>query len=366
MTSKIVVNNIEPDAGISTVSILGIATATKFIGDVEGDVTGSGANLTSIPAGQLTGTIPDARISASSVQQHASSFDDNKIVNDISALALKINGIQNATRYNTNSTSVETFQDANGIASLTGMARDTTGGEYVASIIQSYGTDQYWSTSDLDANRIYNYNGTSIDPAGMIDGVTGSIGGGQGQTFYIAGPMGLYTQGLGYELGADSDFGVGFKLTGFQFYNFNTYARFRFFKIQTADSGGSSGSFTSQNITASGFAQDNSDDIVEATFLCSLKTPTQKNQKLKKNDYVPHKIFNIGYGSTVNLLEFINLLEDALQKKAIKVFEPMHEGDVVKTFANIEKLKDWIQFQPKVSIEKGVRNFANWYLNYFA
>ena len=108
------------------------------------------------------------------------------------------------------------------------------------------------------------------------------------------------------------------------------------------------------------------DDIVEATFLCSLKTPTQKNQKLKKNDYVPHKIFNIGYGSTVNLLEFINLLEDALQKKAIKVFEPMQEGDVVKTFANIEKLKDWIQFQPKVSIEEGVRNFANWYLNYFA
>ena len=159
MTSKIVVNNIEPDAGISTVSILGIATATKFIGDVEGDVTGSGANLTSIPAGQLTGTIPDARISASSVQQHASSFDDNKIVNDISALALKINGIQNATRYNTNSTSVETFQDANGIASLTGMARDTTGGEYVASIIQSYGTDQFWGTTDLDATKIYNYNG---------------------------------------------------------------------------------------------------------------------------------------------------------------------------------------------------------------
>jgi len=44
----------------------------------------------------------------------------------------------------------------------------------------------------------------------------------------------------------------------------------------------------------------------------------------------------------------------------------MQEGDVVKTFANIEKLKDWIQFQPKVSIKEGVRNFANWYLNYFA
>ena len=125
MTSKIVVNNIEPDAGISTVTVNGDCQATKFKGAVEGD----GSNLTSLPAAQLTGTIADARISATSVQQHATSFDDNKIVNDISALALKINGIQNATRYNTNSTSVETFQDANGIASLTGMARDTTGGE---------------------------------------------------------------------------------------------------------------------------------------------------------------------------------------------------------------------------------------------
>ena len=134
------------------------------------------------------------------------------------------------------------------------MARDSTGGEYVASIVQSYGTDQFYETTDLDANRIFGVNHTSINQAGLIDGVTGSIGGGQNQSFYIAGPMGLYTQGLGYELGADSDFGVGFKLTGFQFWNFNTYARFRFFKIQTADSGGSSGSFTSQNITASGSA----------------------------------------------------------------------------------------------------------------
>ena len=291
MTSKIVVNNIEPDAGISTVTVNGDCQATTFKGD--------GSNLTSLPAAQLTGTIADARISATSVQQHATSFDDNKIVNDISALALKINGIQNATRYNTNSISVETFQDANGIASFTGMARDSTGGEYVASIIQSYGTDQFYETSALDSNRIFNVSGTSINPAGLIDGVTGSIGGGQGQSFYIANPSG-YTQGLGYELGADSDFGVGFKLTGFQFYNFNTYARFRYFKIQTADSGGSSGSFTSQNITASGSAQDNSDDIVEATNVANsfagatLDTPYVVPSNTSAFRIVFHNIHNNG------------------------------------------------------------------------
>ena len=210
-----------------------------------------------------TAKIADGQVTLAKLATDAA-FDDNKIINDISALALKINGVQNASRYNTNSISVETFQDANGIASLTGMARDTLGGDFVASIIQSYGTDQFYETTDLDSSRIFGINHTSINKPGLIDGVTGSIGGGQSQAFYISNPSG-YTQGLGYELGAASDFGVGFKFTGFQFYNFNTYSRFRFFKIQTADSGGSSGTFTSQFITASGSAQDNSNDIVEAT-----------------------------------------------------------------------------------------------------
>jgi len=92
----------------------------------------SGANLTNLPAANLTGTIADARISASSVTQHATSFDDNNIINDISALALKINALQNATRYNTNSLFVETFQDENGIASKTNAVRN--GNEYMTTI----------------------------------------------------------------------------------------------------------------------------------------------------------------------------------------------------------------------------------------
>jgi UDP-glucuronate 4-epimerase len=108
------------------------------------------------------------------------------------------------------------------------------------------------------------------------------------------------------------------------------------------------------------------DDIVEGTYLCSLKAPSNHNKKFEKHENVPHEIFNIGYGSTINLLDFINLLEDALNIKAIKVFEPMQKGDVVKTYANINKLNEWVKFKPKVSIDKGVKYFANWYLNYFA
>ena len=60
-------------------------------------------------------------------------FDDNKIINDISALSLKLNALQNATRYNTNSTFVDTFQDANGIATTTNTFRNSTG-EYISTI----------------------------------------------------------------------------------------------------------------------------------------------------------------------------------------------------------------------------------------
>ena len=93
-------------------------------------------DLTALSASNLTsGTVPDARIAASSVTQHVTAFDDNKIINDISALALKVNAVQNATRYNTNSTSVETFQDANGLASVNNAARHSN--EYVSTSSES-------------------------------------------------------------------------------------------------------------------------------------------------------------------------------------------------------------------------------------
>ena len=64
MTSKIVVNNIEPDAGISTVSILGIATATKFIGDIEGGVTGNVTGNVTGSSGSCTGNAATATVAS--------------------------------------------------------------------------------------------------------------------------------------------------------------------------------------------------------------------------------------------------------------------------------------------------------------
>jgi Tfp pilus assembly protein PilV len=90
-----------------------------------------------------SGTFADARISASSVSQHATSFDDNKIVNDISTLALRQASDANRSAYNTNSQFVDVFQDNTGIDTTTNASRDAS--EYVSSVTtstESGGTEQ--------------------------------------------------------------------------------------------------------------------------------------------------------------------------------------------------------------------------------
>ena len=111
------------------------------------------------------------------------------------------------------------------------------------------------------------------------------------------------------------------------------------------------------------------DDIVEALFKCCLKFPKvdQKFNFLNPNpssSFVPHRIFNIGKSDPINLNHFINILESALGKKAIKKFKPMQKGDVLETFADTNQLNEWIGYKPKTSIEEGVKKFADWYLNY--
>ena len=106
-------------------------------------------------------------------------------------------------------------------------------------------------------------------------------------------------------------------------------------------------------------------DIVHGTYLCCLKPPTlEKNDKSNHNK-PPHKLFNIGFGRPINLMEFINLLEDSFSIKAIKHFEPIQDGDAQETFASTKKLEEWINFKPKVSIEEGVNKFTKWYLKYY-
>ena len=86
------------------------------------------------------------------------------------------------------------------------------------------------------------------------------------------------------------------------------------------------------------------DDIVEAVCKCSFKYPEKDNNfnymnPDASNSFAPHKIFNIGNSSPINLLEFIEALESSLGLKAEKIYKPLQPGDVIETFASTNKLK---------------------------
>jgi UDP-glucuronate 4-epimerase len=79
----------------------------------------------------------------------------------------------------------------------------------------------------------------------------------------------------------------------------------------------------------------------------------------------PYRIFNIGRGQSVELMKFIDILETKLGKKAEKNWLPMQAGDVPATWADTSDLEDVIGYQPKTSVEVGVSNFVEWYLDYY-
>ena len=106
-------------------------------------------------------------------------------------------------------------------------------------------------------------------------------------------------------------------------------------------------------------------DIIEGTYLCCLKFPSPNDDYKLGKPSIPHRIFNIGNGNPVKLLDFVELLEEALSIKATKVFENIQPGDVESTYASTQNLEDWIGYRPLVKIKEGVNKFANWYLDYY-
>ncbi|NDD45754.1 MAG: capsular biosynthesis protein CpsI, partial [Synechococcaceae bacterium WB9_4xB_025] len=66
------------------------------------------------------------------------------------------------------------------------------------------------------------------------------------------------------------------------------------------------------------------------------------------------------------LLRFIEVMEQAFGREAIKDFQPMQPGDVVATAADTAALEAWVGFRPSTSIELGVQRFADWYRRFYS
>jgi UDP-glucuronate 4-epimerase len=80
----------------------------------------------------------------------------------------------------------------------------------------------------------------------------------------------------------------------------------------------------------------------------------------------PYRIYNIGSRQPINLLNFIEILEDTLGKQAIKNLLPMQPGDVISTCADIANLRRDFDFEPKTQLVEGVERWVKWYKSYIS
>jgi len=78
-----------------------------------------------------------------------------------------------------------------------------------------------------------------------------------------------------------------------------------------------------------------------------------------------YKVYNIGNNAPVKLMDFIETLENALGRKAEKVFMPMQPGDVYQTYADVTDLMKDFDFKPSTTIAEGLGKFAEWYKEYY-
>ncbi len=77
------------------------------------------------------------------------------------------------------------------------------------------------------------------------------------------------------------------------------------------------------------------------------------------------KVYNIGHGSPVALMDFIQTLEGALDTKALMDFQPMQPGDVYTTYADTSKLKRDFGYEAPTELSDGIRRFAEWFREYY-
>ena len=112
------------------------------------------------------------------------------------------------------------------------------------------------------------------------------------------------------------------------------------------------------------------DDIIEGISRV-IEDPSLPNKAwnrespMASTSSAPYRILNLGNSKPIYLSRFIESIEKATNKKAIIEYLPMQPGDVEKTYANMEKMENQYKFKPKTQIEDGIREFVDWYRNYY-
>jgi UDP-glucuronate 4-epimerase len=101
------------------------------------------------------------------------------------------------------------------------------------------------------------------------------------------------------------------------------------------------------------------DDIVAGVLAVLDRPPVPVEGR------APHRVFNIGNSQSEPLMHFIDVLEAALGRKAVRRLLPMQPGDVQATAADVQALQQATGWKPTTGIEAGLAQMVRWYLDYF-
>ena len=109
------------------------------------------------------------------------------------------------------------------------------------------------------------------------------------------------------------------------------------------------------------------DDIVSGiSSVIPLHPKRDENLESKPfQSKAPWRILNIGRGQRVQLMEFIEIIEDYFGKEIKKEFVPLQVGDVANTYCDTTKLRENYNYDPKITVKEGVIRFLDWYVEYY-
>ena len=110
------------------------------------------------------------------------------------------------------------------------------------------------------------------------------------------------------------------------------------------------------------------DDIVEGVIRIQDVVPTRDASREMANpssSKAPYRVFNIGNNEPIELMTFIQAIENAAGKEAIKEYLPMQPGDVPATYADVADLEKSVGFKPSTSFQDGMNKFVAWCKNFY-
>jgi UDP-glucuronate 4-epimerase len=114
------------------------------------------------------------------------------------------------------------------------------------------------------------------------------------------------------------------------------------------------------------FVEDIAEGVVRALYRVAQPDPAwDSNAPDPATSNAPYRIYNIGNNRPVELLRYIEVIEECLGRKAVRNLLPLQLGDVPDTSANIDDLVNDVGYRPATEVEEGVRRFVDWFCEFY-